>query len=341
MNVLAGDIGGTKTWLQIAECKNGKLNVLYEQRYASSDYDDFNVMLTDFFTDVKQAGLMLPTAGCIGVAGPVDETPQGGQVTKVTHLPWLLDTQKLSAQFGITRLRLINDFQAVGYGIEALAEDEISVLQAGEKPRQLTPPPQVLIGAGTGLGQGILIWAGDPRHGHYQVIASEGGHVDFAPGNIEQIELLSFLAQKNPRVAVEDVLSGKGLVNVYDFLADRYPEKADNELTQTMAGRDQAAAISKAALAENNPLATQALDLFIAIYGAQAGNLALTCMATGGVFIAGGVAPKIQSRMLHGPFVSAFCNKGHMSHIMKKIPIKIIMNPQVGLKGAALVASRL
>ena len=341
MNVLAGDIGGTKTWLQIAEYKNNKLDVLYEQLYVSGDYDDFNIMLTDFFAGVKQAGLTFPTAGCIGVAGAVNETLQGGQTAKITHLPWLLDTQKLGEQFGMTQLRLINDFQAVGYGIETLADDETAVLQTGEKSQQLIPPPQVLIGAGTGLGQGILVWAGDPQQGHYEVLASEGGHVDFAPANAEQRDLLCFLAQKKPHVSVEDVLSGRGLVNIYDFLADQYPEKADNKLTQTMAGVDRAAAISEAALVSNDPLANQALDLFVSNYGAQAGNLALTCMAMGGVYVAGGVAPKIKSHMLNGLFLSAFHNKGHMSHLMEKIPVKMVLNPQVGLKGAAVVASRL
>ena len=348
MTILAGDIGGTKTLLQIAN-NLGHKNVpivLYEQRYVSAQFPEFDEMLHDFLVAAHQANVPMPVTACIGVAGPVLRDKDGNTIAKVTNLPWLLDANKLSAKFNLRRLRLINDFQAVGYGLEALSDDELVVVQAGEPDNQHMPPC-ALIGAGTGLGQGLLVWKGDSDSGHYEVLGSEGGHADFAPGSAEQRGLLQFLVKqkqlvKQPeRVCVEDVLSGRGLVNVYHYFAAQYPEQVNPLFTQSMLEGDAAAIVSETALSGTDSLAERALNLFVEIYGTQAGNLALIYMATGGVFIAGGIAPKIQSRISAGPFLKAFQDKGPMSAMMKKIPVRLVMNPQVGLKGATLIASRL
>jgi len=349
MTILAGDIGGTKTLLQIAadHTHQTPLTVLYEQRYVSAQFPVFDELLVEFLNAAQQAGVSMPVTACVGFAGPVIADEQGNTSAKVTNLPWLLDEKKLLARFKFRQLRLINDFQAVGYGLDALAENELVVLQTGENFHQVFPQPRVLIGAGTGLGQGILVWKGGADQGCYDVLSSEGGHGNFSPGNNEQVELLNFLLQKSQltkspgRVSVEDVLSGRGLVNLYHYFAHKYPELVNPKLTQAMLKNDAAAAVSDAALSTKDSLAGRALDLFVEIYGGQAGNLALTCLARGGVFIAGGVAPKIQSRMLSTLFLNAFQNKGPMTEMMKKIPVTLVMNPLVGLKGALLVASRL
>ena len=348
MTILSGDIGGTKTLLQVANNQSyeNAPAILYEQRYVSAHFPTFDEMLQDFLGAVQQANVPLPTTACVGVAGPVLRDKDGNTIAKVTNLPWLLDAQKLSVKFNLRQLQLINDFQAVGYGLEAICDDELIVLQAGETDCQYFPPC-ALIGAGTGLGQGLLVWQGDATTGHYEVLGSEGGHADFAPGSAEQRGLLQFLIKQKSlanlpeRVCVEDVLSGRGLVNVYHYFAALYPAQVNPLFTQAMLDGDAAAIVSDAALSGTDFLADCALNLFVEIYGTQAGNLALICMATGGIFIAGGIAPKIHARISAGPFLEAFQNKGPMSEMMKRIPVSLVMNPQVGLKGAALVASRL
>lgn len=343
MNVLAGDIGGTKTWLQIVDyADQGQIySVLYEQRFASSQYPSFEQLLIEFAGSAQQAGVDLPETGCIGVAGPVDIDASGNCTAKVTNLPWRLEARKIAKDHGLRHLYLMNDFQVIGYGLELLTDDEIVVLQKGRYLAGRSHAPQALIGAGTGLGQGLLIWEGGVDDGHYVVYASEGGHCDFAPGSDEQRELLNYLSTRQTRVSVEDVLSGRGLVNVYRFLADKYPQDVHASLLRLMEQGDAAAAVSEAALSGTDELAHHAVSLFVEVYGTQAGNLVLTTMAVGGIYIAGGIAPKIQEFFNTDIFLSAFCNKGPMCELMATIPVNLVLNPKVGLKGAALVASRL
>lgn len=336
MIVLAGDIGGTKTWLQIIRCDGDGLSEVFGQRYASGQYATFEALLADFLNSAKHEKLEDITAVCIGVAGPVESPELGVQVAQVTNLPWRLESRQLCAHFGFSRLRLINDFQAVGYGLEVLKAEDIVTLQEGVPVVQ---GPRALMGAGTGLGQGLLVWQARGDSGAYEMLPSEGGHADFAPGTAEQRELLNFLAKRQTRVYVEDVLSGRGLINIYRFLAEKHPEAVGKALDK--AGDDAAAAISETGLSGKDGLASQALDLFVAIYANQAANFALTCLATGGVYIAGGIAPKIRARMDAGPFLQAFCNKGPMTPLLEKIPVYLVLDTQVGLKGAAVVASRL
>lgn len=339
MMVLAGDIGGTKTWLQIARFESGAAcgEVCFEQRYDSQRYASFEALLAEFLASAGELAGQIEAA-CIGVAGPVEALADGEQQAQVTNLPWRLDTQRLAAEFSIPRFRLLNDFQAAGYGIETLGANDVLVLQQGQPEERA---PRALIGAGTGLGQGFLVWSGDAQSGHYQVLPSEGGHGDFAPGDAQQRELLQFLAQQQPRVSVEDVLSGRGLVNVYRFLAAAHPDEVSARLQQAMAENDAAAAISDAALQQRDALAMRALELFLRIYGSQAGNLALTCLAMGGVYIAGGIAPRLQQLFTQGAFLAAFHHKPPMAALLARMPVMLVLDTQVGLKGAALMASRL
>lgn len=330
MIILAGDIGGTKTLLQIAEFKHGEnKQIVAEQRFVSADYSDLSGMVSEFLRDViKSHGTLSIQSACFGIAGPVS-----GRQGWVTNLPWELDADKMQDILGIARIRLINDFAAVGYGISALAPDDLFELQAGEPQPQA---PCVLIGAGTGLGQGILVWQED----HYEVLPSEGGHADFAPNDAEQIELLRYLMARFDHVSYERVCCGRGLVNIYEFLRDQAGSES-GEMQKAMAEGDPAAAVSMAGLAGTDDLAVKALDTFTRIYGQQAGNLALTCMAGGGVYVAGGIAPKIVAKLSDGTFVETFNDKGRMDKLTKAMPVHVVLNANVGLMGAMLAASRL
>jgi glucokinase len=330
MRVLAGDIGGTKTLLQIAECKGGRCRAVREQRFDSASYDTLSSIIHQFLKQEKKNPIR---TACFGIAGPVRETARG-QFVKVTNLPWEIQGPELKHRFRIPRLRLINDFQAIGYGIEALKKRDMVVLQ---KCRPVKHGPRVVLGAGTGLGQGILIWNGD----HYVPIATEGGHANFAPANELQIELARYLLKAVGRTSWELVLSGHGIVELYAFLKNRGTVAESEEVARAMHGDDPAAAITHAAMVGNDTLANQTLDLFVDIYGAQAGNLALTAGATGGVYIAGGIAPKIISRLNDGRFMRAFRNKGKMSSYVETIPVQVVTRAEVGLMGAVLAATRL
>lgn len=322
--ILAGDIGGTKTWLQIKAAST----VLFEQRYCSADFADFERLLAVFLDAANKEGVGRVAAACIGVAGPLN-----GRLARVTNLPWRLDADALQARFDIPRLRLINDFQAVGYGLSTLAEDDVQVLQTGQPQARA---PRALIGAGTGLGVGILIWTGT----QYEVLPSEGGHVDFAPCDERQRALLSWLSGRQPRVSYEHIVSGPGLETLYDFHAAHFPAQVSPALVAALARGEGAAAISQAA-DNGDALAEQTLAMFVKIYGAQAGNLALTCLPAGGVYIAGGIAPRLLRRLCDGAFMAAFLDKGKMADLLQKFPVYIVTNPQVGLQGAADVAAKM
>lgn len=329
MRVLAGDIGGTKTLLQIAECREGRCRPVREQRFDSGSYDSLSSIVREFLKAEKKKNIK---AACFGIAGPIRETAKG-QSVKVTNLPWEIHGQQLKHRFKLPRLRLINDFQAVGFGIEALGKKDLVVLQKGRPVRH---GPRVVLGAGTGLGQGLLVWNQD----HYAPIATEGGHANFAPTNELQIDLARYLLKSAGRTSWELVLSGHGLARLYAFLRERGDFPETPSLSVAMKNGDAAVAITHAALEQNDALANQALNLFVDIYGAQAGNLALTAGATGGIYVAGGIAPKIISRLTDGRFMRAFLNKGRMKSYVEVIPVQVVMKPETGLIGAALAASR-
>ncbi len=327
MKVLACDVGGTKTLLMIAQVEGARCQPLYEHSFSSTVYDDFEAMLAEF-VDGLRADLWPVSGACLGVAGPVS----GGHAM-ITNLPWDIDARLLSEHFDIPHVALINDFQAVGYGIAGLREDQLVVLQSGVPDQHGV---KALIGAGTGLGEGIMVWNGR----QYQVQPTEGGHVDFAPVDALQIELLQWLLARQPRVSYENVVSGGGLASIYSFFAEKYPRRQSAALSAALEHGDRAASIARFALEAGDALAGEAVDLFIRIYGAQAGNLALTCLPYGGVYLAGGIAPKLITQIQQGGFMEAFHEKEPMAELMHRFPVKVIMEPRVGVIGAALRAAQ-
>jgi glucokinase len=329
MQVLAGDIGGTKTLLQIVEVQGRRCQVLREERYVSAAYDGLVAMLHDFLALARPSQGV--AAACFGVAGPVATTP-AGERARLTNLPWELDTADIQAALGLPAVGLINDFQATGYGIEALEAHELVDLQTGDAQARA---PCVVLGAGTGLGQCLLVWCDD----HYRSLPTEGGHVDFAPTDALQDALLQDLRVQHGRVSYERLLSGSGLVSIYRFLHRYDGPAAGVDLAAT--DTDPAPVITQAALDGSDRLAGAALDLFVRIYGAHAGDLALTALAMGGIYIAGGIAPKIVTRLQAPGFLQAFNDKGRMSPLTRAMPVRVILNPRVGVLGAALSAARL
>jgi len=331
MTILAGDIGGTKTLLQLADVDVGsRYNVIFEKRYISAEWDDLTPMVQDFMQEAALQCDAQVGAACFGIAGPVD-----GRNARTTNLPWKLNADAMQRDLGIAKVRLINDFQSVGYGIEVLGAEDMVELNAGRDAPQGT---RVIIGAGTGLGQGFLVWQGD----HYEVVASEGGHADFAPTDAEQIALLQHMQQQFERCTWERVVSGTGISNIHNFMLETYPGEETAELTQARKDGDSSAAISIAAGQGRDPLAKRTMDLFCKLYGAQAGNLGLTGLASGGVYVAGGVAPRIIEMLKKGLFMEGFMNKEErMQDLLSAMPVHVVINAKVGLMGSAVAASRL
>lgn len=338
--LLAGDIGGTKTILRLVQFSDTVgLKTLYEESFPSGDFPDLVPIVQKFLTTANSS---TPDKACFAIAGPVVEN-----TAQLTNLSWFLDTERLSKELGIERISLINDFAAVGYGIFGLTKQDLLTLQVG---KYQSAAPMAIIGAGTGLGQGFLIKQGQG----YQVFPSEGGHADFAPRNELEFELLKYILTKYDiqRVSVERVVSGLGIISIYQFLRDRKiatesPAIANAVRTwEQEAGKsektvDPGALIGNAALEKSDRLSEQTMQLFIEAYGAEAGNLALKLLPYQGLYIAGGIAPKILPLIQDGSFLTNFTQKGRMGSLLEEIPVYIILNQQVGLIGAALSASRL
>jgi glucokinase len=328
MRVLAGDVGGTKTLLSLAELEpEAPARTIAEQRFDSRSFERFSDLLQAFLRDQVKRGPV--ESACFAVAGPVH-----GEEVKVTNLPWHMTVQEARAALGTQHVRFINDFQAVGYGIDGIQEHDLAALQ---RAKPVPEAPRAVIGAGTGLGQGIVVWQTD----HYEPLATEGGHVDFGPTDEQQMGLLRYLQRRYGHASYERVLSGPGLTNIYAFLCEQRPDRTSPDLIRALETGDAGAAISEAAMAGKDALAESALEMFVAIYGAQAGNLALTCLASGGVYIAGGIAPKILPKLQAGGFIRHFLAKGRMSELLTRLPVQVVTNPKVGLLGAAIAASRL
>lgn len=344
--LLAGDIGGTKTILRIVDDQQaaGAKNSLYEVKYSSHDYPDLVPMVQAFLqaAEGEIGGSIAIDKACFGIAGPVVNN-----TCKLTNLGWMLEADRLVQQLSIAKITLINDFAAVGYGVLGLDESDLLTLQAG---KHNSTAPIAVIGAGTGLGQGFLVHAA----GQYQVFSCEGGHSDFAPRSPLEFELSRYLLDKYniDRISAERVVSGQGIVAIYEFLRDRKFAQETPEIGQVVrsweaqAGQgertvDPGAAISQAALENRDPLSEKTMQIFIEAYGAEAGNLALKLLPYGGVYIAGGIAAKNLDLMQDGTFLQAFIQKGRMRSLMERIPVHIVLNPQVGLIGAAVCAERL
>lgn len=325
MIVLAGDVGGTNARLAIVDVGGGDARIVKETKYPSRDYPGLAPIVRRFCEETGSR----PDRACFGIACPIV-----GDDCTAPNLPWTINVKKLTADIGIPRTRIINDFVSVGYGIELLGPTDRVTLQEGVA---VPHGPIALIGAGTGLGQGFLFWDDD----HYEVLASEGGHSDFAARGKAQAGLLQFLEAKFHRVSWERLLSGPGLVNIYHYLAESGVSPEQATVKDQMTREDPAAVITRHALGKADCLSDRALDLFSEIFGAQAGNLALTVVATGGVYLAGGIAPRIVKRLKAGGFMAAFRDKGRLSEVLSHIPVHVVINPNVGLLGSAAVAGRL
>lgn len=328
--LLAGDVGGTTTRLVLAESKQGSMRVLAEQHYHSARYTGLAEVVAEFLSGERGGPV---AAACFGVAGPVQRRVDG-EAIKVTNLPWEIAGAELSRTLGIPRLQLINDFEAVAYGIDHLDDRDQIVLQAGQPE---PGGPRAVLGAGTGLGQTILVG----QAGGCVVIPTEGGHVDFGPTDPLQVELAHWLIRQRGRASYEDVLSGGGLARIYIFLRERGLIPESPATAAAIESGAPAAAIRSAALDQHDPLALATLDLFVKIYGAQTANLALASGATGGVYVAGGMALRILEKLRDGVFLSAFRNKGRMTEFLKRIPLRVIVRPDVGLRGALACAERM
>jgi len=322
--ILAGDVGGTTTRLAVYELNGGKLSVIVEQDFKAADYASLDEIVVQFVA----THALRPRYACCGISGPVHEG-----LAKPTNLPWNIRAESLARQLHLPSFMLINDLEANAWGVAALEATDIETLNAGEPGARGNA---AVIAAGTGLGEAGLYWDG----AHHRPFASEGGHADFAPRNALEIDMLRYLSAKHGRVSYERVVSGQGLCNIYEFLCQTPGRKEIPAVAEAMRGRDLAAAISQAALEQRSPVCALALDMLVSIYGAEAGNLALKIMAYGGLYVGGGIAPKIITKLRDGTFMRAYLAKGRMQRIVEAMPVHVIMNPDTALLGAARCASR-
>ena len=319
--ILAGDIGGTNARLALFDVRDEQFQLVTATIFPSRKYSGLDEIVSEF---VQTAGVH-PAKACFGIAGPVTN----GEV-ETSNLPWKIQARRLADELKIDHALLINDLEATGWGVGALSAHDL----VGLNQIVGVPGNQALVAAGTGLGEGGLYWDGKRHH----VFASEGGHCDFAPLNELQVELFQYLSKRYDHVSYERVLSGPGLVNIFEFLSDTGRGKVPEWLSEEMKAMDPAAAISAAAMDAKCPLSEQALDIFVSIFGAEAGNLGLKLKATGGVFLAGGIAPKILPKLATPLFLEAFLSKGRLRHLMEVMPVKVIVNDKLALLGAARCA---
>lgn len=323
MRVLAGDVGGTHTRLAIVDVARADGEIVHQRDFDSREYDGLAAIVREFLSDLD----VRPERAAFGVACPVVDG-----ACRLTNLEWELEAGPFADEIGISHTTLLNDFEAVGHALELLGPGDWVELQPGHiRPEA----PIALIGAGTGLGEGFLLWDGD----RYRVHASEGGHADFAPRDSIEDRLLEFLREKYGRVSYERVVSGPGLVNIYRFLTERGFAQEQPEVRREMEKGDAAAVISERALRGDDRACVTALAIFVSAYGSQAANLALTVGAAGGVYVGGGIAPKIIDKLKDGSFVEAFRRKGRLSPWLEEIPVRVITHPKPGLLGAAAAAA--
>jgi glucokinase len=323
--ILAGDIGGTKTNLALVESNGREMGALVaEQTFASAGYDSLEAILEEFIARHRPQ----LTHACFGIAGPVIE----GHV-ETPNLVWDITASTVARKLGLEHVALINDLEATAHGIDALAPSQLYNLNTGELRRDGN---RALIAAGTGLGMSGII----QHEGRYLPSPSEGGHIDFAPRNTIEVDLLFYLIEKyGGHASYERVLSGPGLFNIYSFLRDHdYDEEPGWLGEQIQNADDEAAVVSAAALAGKSDLAMKALDIFVSVYGAMAGNLALLMVATGGLYVGGGIAPKILDKIKDGTFMRAFMDKGRFADFVADVPVHIILDPKTALYGAARCA---
>ncbi|MCD6598136.1 MAG: glucokinase [Bacteroidales bacterium] len=325
MKVLAGDIGGTKTTLAIFEVNGTQLESLAEEKYSSQEHGSLSEIVQKF----NETHSHTPEWASFGIAGPVCNG-----IAKTMNLPWVVDAQKMTDEIGFKKVWLMNDLEANAWGISALEEKDFFVLNKGKVDRTGNAS---IISAGTGLGEAGLYWNGK----HLRPFATEGGHSDFAPKSNLEVELLQFLKKryvKESHVSWEHAVSGMGMANIYDFLCVYKGVETPEWLAEEMKTGDKAAAISKASADSRCPVCAETLQLFVHLYGAEAGNHALKIMATAGVYIGGGIAPKNLDHFRNTNFMNSFSAKGRMEQMMKDMPVRIILNERTALYGPAVFA---
>jgi glucokinase len=320
--IIAGDVGGTKCNIALFSEKEGKLDVVFRQRFASKDFAKFDLIIKEFSRQATpyMNGQPVRAAG-FGVAGPVINNR-----IHATNLPWIIDSDTLSSELGVKTIALMNDLGAWGHSLEHLSPEDFVVLNEGHA---LPGATRALLAAGTGLGESILFWDGN----RYRVVPSEGGHSDYAPHTDQQIELLKFMRTRYPQVSWELILSGRGFRTLHEFLSPttKHPVFDDPDA-------DPAPFITETGLAGKCPVCEQALDLWTEIYGAEAGNLALKVLALGGVYVAGGIAIKILPKIKDGTFFRFFRDKWHFTEMLSNIPVSVVLNESAPLIGAAYEA---
>ncbi|MEW6684358.1 MAG: glucokinase [Nitrospirota bacterium] len=321
--ILAGDIGGTKTVLALVHPEAGRFEIAREETFSSRQHAHFEELLSVFLEHGERA---VVSAVCLGVAGPVRE----GRC-RTTNLPWVLDERELTATVGAPVAKLLNDVEAAAFGMLYLRDDEFVVINRGVPTRGNI----AVIAAGTGLGESVLAWDGR----RYLPIPSEGGHADFAPRTDREIDLLRFLRAEFGRVSCERVVSGPGVYHIYRYLLHAGVAEEPSWLRDRLATDDVSAVVTRLGLAKEHPLCVEALDLFVSLYGAEAGNLALKAYAIGGVFVGGGIAPKIIDKLKDGAFMAGFAQKGRYRDWLEAIPVKVVTNPRAPLLGAARYAA--
>lgn len=325
--VLAGDVGGTKTRLAIYETQDGSFARQHTETFASQEYSGLEEVVQAFLRKHQVQGV---AKVCIGVPSPIVEGK-----AKPVNLAWELDEKILSHALGVKAVRLVNDLVATTAALPFLGAKDLVVLHSGQLSGHETM--LAVLAPGTGLGEGFL----QKRKNQYEVIGSEGGHADFAPTNDIEIELLKYLNTKFKRVSYERVLCGPGLVNVYNFLKETGHVTEPPELARRLQQEDQAAVISTTGQSGEFEICARALDIFASVLGAQAGNLVLTMLATGGVFLGGGISPKLLPKLQDGTVVASYLNKGRLSDLVRKTPLSVVRDDHAALLGAAYLASTL
>jgi glucokinase len=322
--ILAGDVGGTKVHLALYSFERGQLAHVRDERFPAHEFNGLEEIVRRFLTECGNPEI---TAACFGVPGPV----KGGRL-RLTNLPWVLDSRELSTNLKIAHLFLINDLEANGYGVPELTPNQIFTLNEGDPA---AVGNRALVSAGTGLGEGTLVWDGKT----HIPMPSEGGHCDFAPRTPIDFELLTWLMKKlGGRVSYERVISGQGLTNIYTFLRDAKGMEEPAWLRQRMDAEDPNAVIGEVGEQGSSELCAKTLEIFAAAYGSEAGNMVLKVLATGGMYLGGGIAPKILKTMRSGTFMKAFTDKGRLSELLVHTPVHIILESRAALMGAAAYA---
>jgi glucokinase len=317
--ILAGDIGGTNTRLALVEATGDDLRLVAEKTFPSRERTSLEATIAEFLS-LHSCEL---TSASIGIAGPV----RNGRC-EATNLPWVVDSKTVAKRLRLKRVGLINDLEANAYGIAVLQSKDFVILNKGVRNARGN---KAIISAGTGLGEAGMYWDGTI----HRPFASEGGHADFAPRNHLEMELLNYSMKRYRRVSYERLVSGPGLVNIFQFLRDTGKGEEPSWLTEQMRHGEPAPIVSQCALEGKSPLCVQTLEMFVSLYGAEAGNLALKLLSTGGVYLGGGIAPKIISKLKEPEFMNAFTAKGRMRPLLQSIPVRVIMNPKTALLGAA------